>query len=148
MSAKLKMRVNQLDKFISMLNEMEILIKFRAMRTYEIIKELSSQESFSDFLFLEKLSGYITDENDDINEYWKKTASEVLFLTESDKWIVISVGEQIGTTDADGQISMLQMNKSMAENNLYEAREDFRIRGKMLRTLWGLSGLAAGIMII
>lgn len=148
MSARLKMRVNQLDKFISMLNEMEILIKFRAMRTCEIIKELSLQESFSDFLFLKKLSCCITGENDDINEQWKKVASEILFLTESDKWIVISVGEQIGTTDSDGQISMLRMNKSMAENNLCEAREDFRIRGKMLRTLWGLSGLAAGIMII
>lgn len=144
----MKMRVHQLDKFVLMLNEMEILIRFRAMRTYEIIREISQQDSFSDFIFLNILNTYVTDEKDNINACWQKSVNKTAFLTDSDKWIFSSVGEQIGVTDIDGQISMLQLNKNLAENNLMEAREDLRIKGKMFRTVWGLLGVAAGILII
>lgn len=142
------MRVIQLEKFITMLNEMEILIRFRAVRTCELISELSGQESFRNFLFLNILSDYIEDETVDINEGWRNAASRTMFFTESDKRILLNVGEQIGSTDIDGQLSMLSMNKTLAERNLSEAENDYRIKGKMLKTVWGLCGLAAGIMII
>ncbi len=147
-SAGLKMRVLQLEKFIAMLNEMEILIRFRAVRTYEIIAELSNQDSFRNFIFLNILNEYIEDETIDINEGWRNAAKNAIFFTESDKRILLNVGEQIGSTDIDGQLSMININKTLAQRNLSEAEADYRTKGKMLKTVWGLCGLAAGIMIV
>lgn len=148
MSAGLKMRMLQLENLVNMLTEMEILIRFRALRTGEIIKELSAQESFRNFIFLNILND-CTDEPDcDISEQWQYALKRTVFFSDSDKRILLSVGEQIGSTDIEGQLSMLSLNKNLARRNLDEAERDFRIKGRMLRTVWGLCGIAAGIIII
>ncbi len=146
-SSCLKMRVHQLEKLVAMLTEAEILIRFRAMRINEIITELSKQESFKNFIFLSVLNDCISD-NNNIHESWRFAAENAIFLNENDKRILLSVGEQIGSTDIDGQLSMLELNKSLVQRNLSEAEENLHVKGKMLKTVWGLCGLAAGIMII
>lgn len=146
-SAGLKMRVLQLRKFVAMLDEMAVMIRFRAVRTRELIEEISRHESFASFIFLNILNECL-ELDDDINHSWKTAAARSVFLSESDKDILLSVGEQIGSTDIDGQLSMLALNKSLAERNLFQAENEYRTKGKMLRTVWGLCGLAAGIMVI
>ena len=146
-SAGLKMRVIELRNFVAMLDEMSVLIRFRAIRTRELIEEISSRDSFGGFIFLNMLSDFL-ECDDDINKSWKNAASKTFFLSDSDRNILLNVGEQIGSTDIDGQLSMLALNKSLAERNLYDAENEYRIKGKMIRTVWSLCGLAAGIMII
>lgn len=141
------MRAVQLEKLVAMLSEIEILIRFRALRTGELISELTEQESFKNFLFLNILSLYIADGETDINRSWLAAAGKTAFLNESDKRILVSVGEQLGSTDIDGQLSMLALNKTLAQRNLCEAENDCRIKGKMFKNVWGLCGLAAGIML-
>jgi len=141
------MRVVQLEKLISMLDEMSVLIRFRAIRTYELIKEISEQECFKNFIFLNILNGYIEDSSD-INEGWRNAACYAMFFNESDRSILLNVGEQLGGTDIDGQLSMLNLNKILAERNLSEAQNEYRVKGKMIKSVWSLLGIAAGIMII
>ena len=86
--------------------------------------------------------------DDDISASWCEAAHRAVFLNESDKNILIGVGEQIGGTDIEGQLSMLAMSKTLAEQNLLQAENEYRIKGRMLRTVWSLCGLAAGIMVI
>ena len=146
-STTLKMRVVQLRKLITMLDEMSVLIQFRALKTRELIKEISEHDCLGSFIFLDILSECLEFESD-INIGWKTAVKQTAFLNSSDKDIMLSVGDQIGTTDINGQISMLELNKNLAERNLYQAEEEYRIKGKMLRTVWCLCGLAAGIMIL
>jgi len=145
--AGMRMRVVQLEKLISMLDEMSVLIRFRAIRTYELIKEISEQECFKNFIFLNILNGYIEDSSD-INEGWRNAACYAMFFNESDRSILLNVGEQLGGTDIDGQLSMLNLNKILAERNLSEAQNEYRVKGKMIKSVWSLLGIAAGIMII
>lgn len=147
-SAGMKTRILQLEKLTAMINEMEILIRFRAMRVSELINELSSQEVFRNFLFLNILNECMNDESMNVNECWCIAAKKSVFLSDSDKRILYNIGEQLGSTDIDGQLSMLVMNKALAQRNLIEAEEEFRIKGKMFRNVWGLCGIAAGIMLI
>ncbi len=147
-SAGMKTRILQLEKLTAMINEMEILIRFRAMRVSELINELSSQEVFRNFLFLNILDECMNDGSLNVNECWHIAANKTVFLSDSDKRILYNIGEQLGSTDIDGQLSMLAMNKALAQRNLLEAEEEFRIKGKMFRNVWGLCGIAAGIMLI
>lgn len=141
------MRVIQLRKFIAMLDEMAVLIRFRALRTRELITEISGHDCLESFIFLNILNECLELE-DDVNAGWKTAAQRTAFLSNSDKDILMSVGEQIGSTDISGQLSMLELNKSLAERNLFQAEDEYRIKGKMFRTVWCLCGLAAGIMVI
>ena len=148
MSAELKMRVQQLEKFLLLLNETEILIKYRALRTAEIISELSERDNFSDFDFINNLKQKLTGENDNISVCWQNSVNETKFLSEKDKRIFSGVGEQLGTTDISGQISMIELNKKLLEENLSEARTELTEKGKLSRPVWGLAGIAIGILII
>ena len=141
------MRVNELKKIILMLDEMATLIRFRAIRTKEMIEEIANHESFSNFIFLNILADCL-ELDDDINSSWRTAAARTIFLNEGDKAILMGVGEQIGGTDIDGQLSMLELSKTLAERNLLNAEDEYRTKGKMLRTVWGLCGIAAGIMLI
>ncbi len=141
------MRVIQLKKFIAMLDEMSVLIHFRAVRTRELIAEIAKHESFNNFIFLNILTDCMELE-DDISISWREASKRAIFFNESDKDILLNVGEQIGNTDVNGQLSMIAMNRTLAEHNLAQAEDEYRIKGRMLRTVWSLCGLAAGIMII
>lgn len=147
-SAKLKMRVQQLENFSAMLNEIEILIKFRALRVYEIINELSSHASFVNFSFLSTLNELMKSDDCDIAVCWQKSTDKTVFLTDADRRIFLNVGEQLGSTDIDGQISMLEMNKVLIDRNLTEAKKELNEKGKLLKTVWGLMGIVLGIVII
>lgn len=146
-SAGLKMRVHELKKIVLMFDEMSVLIRFRAVRTREMIEEISKHDSLNNFIFLNILVDRLEFE-DDVNYVWKTAASRTAFLSEGDKAILMGVGDRIGSTDIDGQLSMLELSKSLAEQNLKNAEADYRTKGKMLRTVWCLCGIAAGIMAI
>ncbi len=147
MSAGLKMRVLQLRKFIAMLDEMSVMIHFRAIRAKDLIMEISRHESFGSFIFLNILTDCL-ELDDDVGASWKEATKRTFFLNESDKDILLCVGEQIGSTDIDGQLSMIAASRTLAEQNLVQAEDEYRIKGHMLRNVWSLCGLAAGIMII
>ncbi len=117
------------------------------MRTREVIEEIAEHSSLENFVFLDIL-GECLEIEEDVNKGWKNAAKRTLFLSSSDKDILVNVGEQIGSTDINGQLSMLALNKSLAERNLLQAEEEYRIKGRMLRTVWCLCGIAAGIMAI
>lgn len=136
-----------MKKIVLMLDEMATLIRFRAVRTKEMIEEISNHESFSNFIFMNILVDCL-ELDDDINSSWRTAAARTAFLNEGDKAILVGVGEQIGGTDIDGQLSMLELSKTLAERNLLNAEDEYRTKGKMLRTVWGLCGIAAGIMFI
>ncbi len=141
------MRVHELKKIVLMFDEMSVLIRFRAVRTREMIEEISKHDSLNNFIFLNILVDRLEFE-DDVNSVWKTAASRTAFLSEGDKAILMGVGDRIGSTDIDGQLSMLELSKSLAEQNLKNAEADYRTKGKMLRTVWCLCGIAAGIMAI
>ncbi len=142
------MRVIQLEKIIMMINEMEILIRFRAMRTKEIIDEIYEQESFKNFIFLDNFKFYVDEEKDNVVDSWRRAVEKTMFLNEMDKLILINIGEQIGSTDIEGQLSMLNINKGKIQHNLNEAEESLAVKGKMLKTVWPLIGIVISLVII
>lgn len=142
------MRILQLEKLSAMINEIEILIRFRAMRINEILNELSEQETFRNFLFMNILVEYLSNDDMSVNECWCAASKKTLFFNDCDKRILLNIGEQLGCTDIEGQLSMLALNKTLVRRNLSEAEDEFRTKGRMFRNVWGLCGIAAGIMLI
>ncbi|MGN0577965.1 MAG: stage III sporulation protein AB [Ruminiclostridium sp.] len=147
LSSALRLRCVQLNCMQSVFEEMATLIRYRAVRCKELMTELCSREAYSSFDFLKRLDTALKN-GIGITEAWQTSARQARFITESDREILLSTGEQLGTTDIEGQLSMLTLSAGLAEKNLKEAEEESSRKGRMTLCVWVLCGIAAGIMLL
>ncbi|MGN0656349.1 MAG: stage III sporulation protein AB [Ruminiclostridium sp.] len=147
LSSALRLRCVQLKCMRSVFEEMATLIRYRAVRCKELMTELCGREAYSGFDFLNRLDTALKS-GIGITEAWQTSARQARFITESDREILLSTGEQLGTTDIEGQLSMLTLSAGLAEKNLMEAREESTRKGRMTLCVWVLCGIAAGIMLL
>ena len=147
LSSALRLRCVQLNCMRSVFEEMATLIRYRAVRCKELMTELCGKETYSGFDFMQKLDIALKS-GIGITEAWQTSAIQARFITESDREILLSTGEQLGTTDIEGQLSMLTMSAGLAEKNLREAREESRVKGPMYRRIGFFGGAVAALVLL
>ncbi len=145
MANRLKKRTEQLRLLISMLEEMSALMKYRAVPTDELLKILSKQPSFCDSEFLELFK---RERELPFREAWCAAAEKTASLSEDDRRILLYLGERLGTTDPEGQLSLFSISREFAERALAEAEEEYRVKGQLIRKVSLLCGAAVGILIL
>ena len=145
MAARLKKRTEQLRLLISMLEEMSALMKYRAVPTDELLKTLSKQPSFCDSEFL---NAFRDERELPFREAWRAAAEKTASFSEDDRRILLHLGERLGTTDPEGQLSLFSTSREFAERGLAEAEEEYRAKGQLIRKVSLLCGVAVGILIL
>ncbi len=145
MSDRLKKRTEQLRLLISMLEEMSALMKYRAVSTDELLKTLSEQPAFRDSEFLSLFS---RERELPFREAWCVAVKKTVFFSEDDRRILLYLGERLGTTDPEGQLSLFSISREFAERGLAEAEEEYRAKGQLIRKVSLLCGAAIGILIL
>jgi stage III sporulation protein AB len=139
-SCRLKMREEALRELTQVLREMSLLIRHRALPVKDLFVELSRYE------FIAKIS-----KNNDFREFrenWVEACDELTELEKSEREILKSVGLALGTSDVEGQISMLEVNAQLLSKSCDEAHEMFLKKGKMYRSIGMLAGLFVAIMTL
>lgn len=130
-----------------MLDEIRLSIDFSAKPVAGIIDEISERSAFSDFRFLDELKTEM--ENcADFHAAWRAAALCADYFSESERRLLLNTGEQLGTTDAHGQVLMLEAAARCVNTYLEEARNDYKIKGALSQKTWTLCGIAAGIMLL
>ncbi len=147
MSERLKKRTEQLRSLIVMLEETAALIRYRAERTDEIFRTLGAQNAFADFEFLKLLNEEL-ERQLPFQEAWRGAAEKAPYFSDEDRGVLRLIGERLGMTDAEGQLSMLAVSREFAEKNLLEAEEAYRSKGALLKKTGLLCGAAAAILIL
>lgn len=145
MSDRLKKRIEQLRLLISMLGEMSALMKYRAVPTDELLKTLSERSAFRDSEFL---ALFARERELPFREAWCAAAEKTSFFSEDDRRILFYLGERLGTTDPEGQLSLFAISREFAERGLAEAEEEYRAKGQLIRKVSLLCGAAVGILIL
>jgi len=131
------MREDSLRELTRVLQEMSLLIRHRALPVSDLFTEMSRYE------FITKVGSAC-----DFRDGWAKAADGLDELHESERAIVRSVGMALGTSDVQGQISMLEVNARLLSQHGDEAHEEYRVKGKMYRSIGILAGLFMAILII
>jgi len=121
---------------IRALREASLLIRHRALPTKELFTELSRYEFFSRI------------EGDNFREDWVRAANEMDELQEGELSVIKSIGAALGTSDVQGQLSMLEVNTRLLESYAEQAREQYMKKGKLYRTMGLLAGLFVAVLII
>ena len=58
------------------------------------------------------------------------------------------LGDSLGQTDTEGQLSFLAMYEELIKKNLEQAAKMYAEKGRMYRSVGLLCGLAVGIMVL
>lgn len=147
MSDRLKKRAEQLRLLISAFEQASELMKYRAVETDELLRTLCGQNSFKESEFLRLLGGE-RERGTALREAWQKAAEEAAYFSEDDRQILFYLGERLGTTDPEGQLSLLSLSRTFAEKNLAEAEEAYRDKGLLIKKTAILCGAAVGVLIL
>lgn len=149
MSKKYKNRVIELREFKNGINTLEAKIRF----TYEPISEIFSQISKNDqnniSKIFKKASNYIGENT--TKEAWNKAIEELkpqLNLNDEDIRIIQNLGNLLGKTDIEGQISEIKVTSNFIDTQIIKAEEERKKNEKMYRNLGTIVGLAIVIILI
>lgn len=117
---------------------MALLIRYRALPVKELFQELSRYE------FIQRVSEW----GGAGRENWVSVANELTELEESERGIVKSIGLSLGTSDINGQLSMLEMNSQLLAKQIEIAHEQYMKKGRLYRSVGILAGLFVAILVI
>jgi stage III sporulation protein AB len=137
-SSRLKKREETLLEFAQIFREMALLIRHRTLPVNDLFAELSRYE------FIERIAST----GDDFRGSWASVTNTLTELEEGERDIIKSVGRALGTSDVDGQLSMLEVNTKLLCSYSEAARELYSQKGKLYRTCGILTGLFMAILII
>ncbi len=124
------------------------MIRFRAVPVGELLSSLLSKDRYEKSMFLHKLKEGFEGENIQIKNIWGKALEETVYLNTDDKEIILSVGNNLGDTDTEGQLSMLTMASELIGKNLDTAVSEKLKSEKLVLSMWMFTGIGIGIMVI
>jgi len=149
MSKKYKNRVIELREFKSTMNTLETKIKFTYEPIPEILKDISENLGKNTSLILKKASLYM--EKNTTQSAWNQAIEETkknLSLNNEDITIIKNLGNLLGKTDVEGQISEINVTSNFIDSQIIKAEEERKKNEKMYRNLGTIVGLAIVIILI
>lgn len=145
-SLKLKRRRQTLEQAVLLAEEMQIKIGYQALPVREIIGQAVDNSAYNRLQFLKTIAQCSEEHN--FHNAWEKGISSADGLTAEDKSILLALGNGLGASDCDGQLALLKTHKTLLERQLAAADDEYSRKGKMVRSVGMLCGLAAGIAVL
>jgi len=149
MSKKYKNRVIELREFKNAINILETKIKFTYEPIPEIFIQISNNLENNISKIFKKASEYIGENT--TKEAWNKAIEELkleLHLNNEDIDIIQNLGNLLGKTDIEGQISEIKVTSNFIDTQIVKAEEEQKKNEKMYRNLGTIVGLAIVIILI
>lgn len=139
---KLNNRVNFLTKYLQFINYLEAEVKYSYDFIYDLTKRYCCIDSINDFLmfFIKNI-----DDGNSLSYSWKQALSNIKDfsgLNNDDIDLIHNFGNNLGKSDAEGQVSYCKMNKQLIKSRIALALEDKEKKSKLYFTLYILGGLS------
>lgn len=140
-------RVKELTSIKSALNILENKIKFTQTPLDEIFKQIAKSNSEENIVKIFETMSKIRNEN--IHKIWKNVINtHETNLNNDDKKILLDMGNILGATDVEGQVSNIRITTSFIDKQIQKAEEEKEKNVKLFRTLGIVSGLTIIIILI
>ena len=145
-SGRLKERERFMSSVILLIKELTVQIKYTNTEIGAMLKSASQNEAYQNLLFVTSCTDI--SENGDFHPLWNNGVKKQPYLTPADRELLLALGDRLGETDLDGQLSFLELTCEMLKKQQQEASENYRKKGRMYRSVGFLCGLALGIMVL
>lgn len=145
-SKRLKMREAQLCASLLLIKELIVQIRYTNAKIGDVLKTAAENTAYKNLFFVTDC--LLLDENEDFHRVWQEGVKKQAYLNQRDKELLFALGEHLGETDSEGQLSFLEMTETMLAEQREEAREERSAKSRMYRSVGILCGLALGIMVL
>lgn len=145
-SDKLKNHCSHLKKIIIMLNEAEIMIKFKACTFSELIAHFKCCDELKNIDFIN-----ISADDSAINikeVVLKKVYDTGLELTNEEKNNVKDFFYELGSTDLNGQIAIIEHFKEYFNNRLKNVTDENSSKCRLYKSLGVLGGAFLAVILV
>ena len=140
-------RVKELVAIKCALNILENKIKFTQTPLNDIFKQISGNISENNIVKI--FENLASKQNVNLHKSWKHTITvSETNLCEEDKKILIDMGNILGSTDIEGQVSNIKITNAFIDRQIEKAEAEKNKNVKMFRTLGVISGLTIVIILI
>lgn len=146
MSLNMKKKLERLNLFRRMTDETATLIRYRSLTVREIFLLLKENGAYTDLLFLQNAD--FSDKSRPVGEIWQESIDSDFTLSSEEKKLLIQLGRQLGTTDTQGQLSVISVFNESLDTMIEKQSEKYAVKGKLCRSMGILAGAMAGILII
>ena len=141
-------RVKELTSFANLINILQNKIKFTHKPLSEALEEISEIKENSKItqIFL-KASKKI--QNQKTEDAWREALQEESFFlnfTNEDINIILNLGNVVGKTNIEGQMSELNQFSCLIKNQIKKAYEEQKKNDKMCKSLGTIIGLAIAVV--
>ena len=138
-------RVKSIEEIMLMIQIISTEIKYCKTPLNEIVNKLSCNNDFTHLKFISKCENLL--ESQTFPSAWKRSVKESE-LHEADKQLLVSLGNNLGTSDIEGQLSNCELHKELFENNYMCAKEKCSKFGKLYTSLGLFGGVLVAVVII
>lgn len=145
-SIQLREREKTMSFVLLLIKEITVQIRYTNSEIGDILRSAAQSTELKRLYFLEGCREI--EPNTDFHEIWNSGVKKQPYLNTRDRELLIGLGDRLGQTDTEGQLSFLEMYAEMIKNRLEEAKRDYKDKGKLYRSLGLLCGLAVGIMVL
>ncbi len=147
LSDKVRLRRDACCEIHEVLQRISLLIRYRKMDMFEIIRELKSDMSFSKLDFISKLPDYYEPESD-FFKLWSNAVECDTNIGSEERTCLISFGRSLGKTDIEGQLSSIEGACEVIKDIQHRCNEEYQRKGKLYKSVGILLGTMTGIIII
>lgn len=145
-SEKLNKRVKELILFRHLLEEISILIRYKAVTIFDLIDNLKNNICFKEFDFLKHID---IEHNSSFSQAFNVAIDNtILSLNKEDIRIIKQFGSSLGKSDIQGQLSEIELYKESISLKINEAKIISENKAKLYRSLGVLIGSFFAILLI
>lgn len=146
-AGKYRYRLKELQEIKSDLSVLKTKIKFTYEPIPEIFKEISENSNSNISKIFKKANENMKENN--AGQAWESAVDESNnYLNKEDKSIIKIMGKMLGQSDADGQISQIEVTEEFLNKQIQQAEEEKNKNEKLFQKLGTIMGLALVIILI
>lgn len=149
MSAGLRKRLSLLKAVNAMLEEISILIRYKASTVFEIIEELSKDKRFTELGFILEVREHCSEQSS-FSLKWENAVMSYNFgsIKPQDLLLINSIGQNLGSSDIEGQLSTLALEREELKTLLADAESDLKNKSKLYSSLGILTGAFITVLLV
>ncbi|MCD7731199.1 MAG: stage III sporulation protein AB [Oscillospiraceae bacterium] len=146
----LKKRTAALKAVGFMLAEISIMIEYNSSDVYEIAEKLSSDSRFNILGFPRELNNLLKEKENDFSFAWNAAVKSCGhgFLTKDDTKFICSLGDNLGKSGVEGQLTNIRLKQKELDILISEAESSFAQKAKLYRSLGVLLGAFVSILLV
>lgn len=146
----LEQRVIELKQSLIMVEKLQTCLRYERMPTKELIGQLARLDGLESLRFIKECDEQMQ-KNGNFPKLWKESIENSrnrMDLNSADRELLKRIGDVVGGTDADGQISGLGLIGQMLSQALGQAEEERKQKGTLYRSLGVLCGIGIAILLV